>query len=433
LGDPWSVPLSLQRCLRSSLLWTAFLSVTPVLLYADWPQWRGPLRDGVSTETGLLKQWPADGPPRVWIFEQCGLGYSGPAIVGKRLFTMGARGDKELLISLDVDSGDELWATPIGETLGNNWGDGPRGTPTVDGELVYVISAKGNIACVDAASGEVRWTKTMEEFGGSVPTWGYSESPLIFEESLICTPGGEQGSIIALNKHNGDLVWQAADLKSGAHYASCVLAERPEGIECVQLLPDQVVGVDAKSGDVWWSIPWPKPVAAIPTPVVADQYVYATSGYGVGCKLIEVGPNHAATEIYHEKIMKNKHGGVVLLDGRIYGHSDGVGWVCQDLVSGKQVWRERDPLEMGAVTSAEGKLYCVGQDSGDVVLADASPEGWQEISRFTLSPQSDQRKPEGRIWTHPVICDGKLYLRDQNLLYCFDVSDRADGVSAAEK
>ena len=401
----------------------AIFTASPSAIYADWPQWQGPNRDGVSTETGLLKRWPKDGPPRVWMFEQCGLGYSGPAIVGKRLYTMGARGDTEVLLAVDVDSGDELWATPIGETLGNNWGDGPRGTPTVDGDFIYALSAKGNLACVAADSGNVIWTKSMEEFGGAIPTWGYAESPLVHEDKVICTPGGEKGAVVALNKADGTLIWQSADVKSGAHYASCVLAQRPEGVECVQLLPDQVVGLDVKTGATWWTQPWPNPTAAIPTPIIADQFVYVTSGYGAGCKLIEVGPGHAAKEIYADKTMKNKHGGVVLIDGHLYGHSDGVGWVCQELQSGEQAWRERDALEMGAVTAAEGKLYCFGEDTGDVVLVNASPKGWQEVSRFTLSPQSDQRKPAGRIWTHPVICDGKLYLRDQNLLYCYDVRD----------
>lgn len=414
------------------MAWTILLAAQSAAVHADWPQWRGPNRDGVSTETGLLKRWPQDGPPRRWMSEKCGLGYSGPAIVGKRLFTMGAFGDSEVLLAIDVESGDELWATPVGDTLGNNWGDGPRGTPAVDGDFVYAISAKGNIACVNADSGKVVWSKTMEQFGGAIPTWGYSESPLVYEDKVICTPGGEQGSVIALNKQTGELIWQAEDLKSGAHYASCVLAKRPEGIECVQLLPDQVVGLDAATGTVWWSIPWPNPVAAIPTPIVADQQVYVSSGYGVGCKLIEVGPEHKATEVYANKVMKNKHGGVVLLDGRLFGHSEGVGWVCQDLKTGEPLWRDRDPLEMGSVTSAEGKLYCLGEDSGDVVLVDASPDGWQEVSRFKLDPQSDQRKPEGRIWTHPVICDGRLYLRDQNLLYCYDIRDPEANAAAAK-
>lgn len=425
--------MRLQRIQLASITWTAVLALYPAAMHADWPQWRGPNRDGVSTETGLLKNWPKDGPPRVWMSEKCGLGYSGPAIVGNRLYTMGAFGDSEVLLAVDVDSGDELWATPIGQTLGNNWGDGPRGTPTVDGNFIYALSAKGNLACVAADSGDVVWSKNMEEFGGAVPTWGYSESPLVYEDKVICTPGGEKGSVIALNKQNGELIWQAAELQSGAHYASCILAQRPEGVECVQLLHNQVVGLDVKTGDVWWTQPWPNPTAAIPTPIIADQLVYVTSGYGVGCKLIEINPGHAAKEIYADKTLKNKHGGVVLVDGHLYGHSEGAGWVCQELESGKQAWRERDALEMGAVTYAEGKLYCVGEDSGDVVLVDASPNGWQETSRFTLSPQSDQRKPAGRIWTHPVICDGKLYLRDQNLLYCYDVRDRtAEPVEAGK-
>ena len=397
---------------------------------ADWPQWRGPNRDDVSTETGLLKSWPEEGPPRVWLYEDCGLGYSGPAIVGTRLFTLGARQDEELLLAIDVASGEQLWASPIGETLGNNWGDGPRGTPTVDGELVYALSAKGNLNCARADSGEIVWMKSLLELGGKIPTWGYSESPLVYEEMVICTPGGEQGAIVAFDKKTGELRWRATDLTSPAHYSSIVLAPCEAGMECVQLLPDQLVGIEAKTGKTLWSEPWPMPTAAIPTPIVRDRLVYATSGYGVGCMLVEIGPDHAPRKLYENKVMKNKHGGVILVGDYVYGHSDGVGWVCQELMTGERVWRERDALGMGAIAYADGMFYCLSEDDGEAVLIEASPEGWKEHGRFRLDPQSDQRKPAGKIWTHPVICDGRLYLRDQNLLYCFDVRDASSAGEA---
>ncbi|MCC6494336.1 MAG: PQQ-like beta-propeller repeat protein [Pirellulales bacterium] len=398
---------------------------------ADWPQWRGPNRDDISAETDLLKTWPSGGPPRVWLFKNCGLGYSGPAIVKDRLYIMGARDGQELLLAIDATSGEQVWASPIGEMLENNWGNGPRGTPTVDGELIYAIGGQGKLLCVQAADGKVLWTKSLvDDLGGKTPTWGFTESPYVHGEIVICTPGGEQGALAGLQKTTGQLAWRSKELTSGAHYASIVPAQRKYGPECVQLLPDQLVGFDPQTGRVNWTEGWPGQVAVIPTPIVDGNYVYATSGYGVGCKLLEVSDDRSVKVVYENKVMKNHHGGVVLLDGKLYGYSDDLGWVCQDFMTGKRVWREeRDEakqeagasLGKGAIAYADGRLYCLGEEDGQVVLIESSPDGWKEQGRFTLEPQTTLRKPAGRIWTHPVICDGRLYLRDQELLFCFDV------------
>jgi outer membrane protein assembly factor BamB len=407
-----------------SLSVLAFVAAAgPYAAYAqeDWPQWRGPNRDDVSTEKNLLQEWPEEGPKRLWMFENAGVGYSGPAIVGDRLFTMGARDGKELLLVLEADTGKEVRAVEVGDILENNWGDGPRGTPTVDEEFVYALGAQGNLVCVEAKSGDVKWKKSMQDLGGAVPTWGFTESPLVFKNMVVCTPGGEQGAIAALDKKTGELLWQTKDIKTGAHYSSIVVRKGQSGPELVQLLADQVVGLNPQSGNVLWSSPWPGRVAVIPTPIVKDNLVYVTSGYGVGCKLLEIIDGEAK-EVYENKVMKNHHGGVILIDEHVYGHSDDVGWVCQDLKTGDRVWREREALKKGAIAYADGRFYCVGEDTGDVVLIEASTEGWKEHGRFTLDPQTDQRKPAGKIWTHPVIHDGKLYLRDQNLIYCYDVA-----------
>jgi outer membrane protein assembly factor BamB len=420
LKSPIACPVRFQ-------LLTLFVCVVvnPQGVRADWPQWRGPNRDDLSTEQGLLKEWPAEGPKLLWTYADAGVGYSGPAIVGGTLFTLGTRGENEVLLAIDVRSGQERWSQPVGEVLGNNWGDGPRSTPTVDGQRVYTLGAKGTLTCSDAATGEPVWSKSMLDLGGKTPTWGYCESPIIYGETVICTPGGEQGAIAAFNKETGEVVWRSTELVSQAHYASIVTANRNREDELVQLLPDQLVGVSAKSGKTLWTHPWPLPTAAIPTPIVRGNFVYATSGYGVGSTLIEVTPEYSVDEKYKNKVMKNKHGGVILVGDHLYGYSDDIGWVCQEFETGDRVWREREALEMGAVAYADGMLYCVGQKQGDVVLIEASPEGWKEHGRFRLTPQSELRKPEGGIWTHPVICAGKLYLRDQNLIYCFDVRDPA--------
>jgi outer membrane protein assembly factor BamB len=396
----------------------------------DWPQWRGPNRDDISTETGFLKSWPEGGPPRKWMFENCGLGYAGPAIVGGRMFILGTRDDQEVLFAVDATSGEEQWMAPVGKIYENNWGNGPRSTPTVDGDMVYAMGAQGNLVCVRAGTGEVVWTKAMQDLGGAVPKWGYAESPFVYKNTVLCTPGGKQGALAALDKVTGDVVWQNADVTSEAHYASIVAMNHSGHEDCVQLLVDQLVGFDPVAGKILWSQPWPKPVATIPTPIVKDNFAYATSGYGTGCMLVEVGADHASTKVYDNKVMKNKHGGVILVGDHVFGHSDGVGWVCQDFKSGEQVWREREKLEAGAVAYADGKLYCIGEDSGDVVLIDASTEGWTEHGRFKLDPQTTLRKDSGRIWVHPVISGGMLYLRDQNYVYCYDIRD-ASGTQAS--
>ncbi len=391
---------------------------------ADWPQWRGPDRTDISQETGLLKEWPEGGPPRAWLFEDCGLGYSGPAIVGSQLFLMGSRGGKAQLICLNVETGKELWATDMGEAYENNWGDGPRGTPTVDGKLVYAMSGRGDLICARTDDGEVVWHKQMSDLGGSIPEWGYAESPLVDGNQVVCTPGGDQGAMVALNKLSGDKLWQSQEFTDGAQYVSMVLAEHQGTRQYVQMTKESVVGIEADSGKMLWQVDWPGRVAVIPTPIYHDGYVYVTAGYGVGCMLLKLGENNEVTEVYDakaKKVMKNHHGGVLLYEGHLYGHSDGPGWVCQEWLTGEQVWRERSALGKGAVGFADGMLYCLSEDEGEVVLAEATPNGWNEKGRFVLEPQTEQRKPRGRIWTHPVIVDGKLFLRDQELLFCYDV------------
>jgi outer membrane protein assembly factor BamB len=414
-----------QLCAASFLLTPFVVAFLASLAQGEWPQWRGPNRDGVSAETGLMKSWPEGGPPRVWLFEECGVGYSAPAVVGDRLYTLGARNDEEQLIALDVKTGKEVWQAPIGQMLENNWGNGPRGTPTVDGKLIYALGAQGNLVCARADNGVVVWTRAMQDFGGKIPTWGFAESPLVYEDKVLCTPGGDDGAIVALDKKTGNEIWQMKGITPKAHYSSIVKADREAGPQCVQLLVDQVLGFNPDDGKVLWSHPWPGEVAVIPTPIVRDQFVYVTTSYGVGCMLVEVADDYNVKKVYDNKTMKNKHGGVILLGDHLYGYSDDIGWVCQELKTGKRVWREREALGKGSIAYADGRFYCLGEDEGDVVLIEASTEGWKEQGRFKLDPLTDQRKPQGKIWTHPVVCDGKLYLRDQNLLFCFDVHEGA--------
>jgi outer membrane protein assembly factor BamB len=407
----------------TAVLWAVSCLLSNLLPGADWPQWRGPNRTDVSSETGLLQEWPKTGPRRVWLFTDAGLGYSGFAIVEGRLYTLGARKGAEQLLALDAAAGKELWAADAGPMLDNNWGNGPRGTPAVEGGRVYALSARGHLICAQAADGKVLWKKTMEEFGGQVPDWGYTESVLVDGDKVVCTPGGSRGAILALNKMTGEPVWQSKEFKDGAQYASLIAADHNGARQLIQLTQKSVVGVDAKDGKLLWRTDWSGRTAVIPTPIFQDGHVYVTSGYGAGCKLVKIGKDNALKQVYANKLMKNHHGGVILLGEHVYGFSDDVGWACQDFKTGELVWSEKGKLGKGAIGCAGNRLYLLEESSGDVVLIDASPKGWKEHGRFRLEPQTKLRKPSGRIWTHPVISNGRLYLRDQEILYCYDVRE----------
>jgi len=402
----------------------ALLVSTATVSAVDWPQWRGPNRDDVSKETGLLKSWPEGGPKQLWVFENAGLGYSGYSIVAGKLFTMGIRNGAEELIAVDIKGGKELWSAKIGGILKNGWGDGPRGTPSVDGGFVYAMGGQGILICANVADGKIAWQRTMQEFSGKTPGWGYTESVLVDGDRVLCTPGGSEGAVVALDKKTGKTLWQSKDFTDGAQYSSIVATELNGARQYIQLTMKSVVGLNSTDGKVLWKVEFPGKTAVIPTPIVHGNQVYVTAGYGVGCMSFKVGAGNTIEKLYENKVMKNHHGGVILVDGHIYGHSDGVGWTCQNLATGEEVWSEKTALGKGAVAYADGRLYCLAENNGTVVLAEASTKGWKEHGRFKLEPQTTQRNPQGRIWTHPVIVDGKLYLRDQELLHCYDVKAR---------
>lgn len=402
-----------------AFLATAVLTATP-LLSADWPQWRGAGRVGHSPDTSILAPWPKSGPKQTWVFKDAGVGYSSFSIVGTRLFTMGARQESEQVICLDATTGKELWATSLGPVYENNWGDGPRSTPTVDGDHLYALSATGILACLNIKDGTEVWkVDVVKSLGGELQGWGYTESVLIDGDHVVCTPGGQQGTMAALDKKTGAVVWQSSKLKGPAQYSSPIRIEVNGQPQYAQLLMNKVVGIAPKDGALLWETSFPGRVAVIPTLLFHDNSVYATAGYGTGCQMIKL--DGAEPEVvYEEKSITNHHGGVIVVDGKIYGHSDKGGWTCQDFLTGKIEWQD-ESLGKGTCTYAAGHLICVDENDGTVVLATAKPDKWQEISRFKLAPQTSIRKKEGRIWSHPVVVNGRLYLRDQDLIFCYNV------------
>jgi outer membrane protein assembly factor BamB len=286
----------------------------------------------------------------------------------------------------------------------------------------------GDLVCLEAATGKPIWQKSLvRDFGGGIPNWGYSESPLVDGDQVVCSPGGQGGTLAAFDKETGQLRWRSTGLSAKAGYSSVVVSEAGGVRHYVQMTGDGVAGFSPKDGTVLWQQPdvAVNRTAVIPTPVVRGDHVFVTSGYGAGCGLIKLtadGRGGLKPEVvYKNRNMVNHHGGVVLVGDHLYGYSDdGRQWRCLEFQTGKVVWGS-NKLEKGAIGYADGKLFCYGEQTGTLVVVDASPDGWRESGRFTLPKKTSRRRPRGGIWPHPVVADGKLFLRDQELLYCFDV------------
>ena len=414
--------MKLRQIIRAGAFCLLLASLVPQsMAESNWPHWRGTNRDGHSPDTGLLNSWPESGPEKVWMFKNAGKGYSGPAIVDGKYYTMGTRGNSTILLCLDANTGEEQWAKEIGGILGNGWGDGPRGTPAVDGNRIYALAGEGNLVCASIKDGTIIWETTTSKLGGKTPNWGFSESVLVDGSKVLMTPGGDDGTVAALDKSTGKVIWQSKDISDKAHYSSIVAAEINGSKQYVQRTEKSIFGLNPETGALLWKTDFPGRTAVIPTPIILGNRVYVTAGYGAGCKAIEIQANNEVKELYSNREMKNHHGGVVRVGGQVFGYSDGIGWLCQNLSDGSEVWAERKSLGKGAITYADGKLICLDEGKGHVVMLEASTNGYKELSRFTLDPQSEIRASRGKIWTHPVVVNGKLYLRDQDLIYCYKV------------
>ncbi|MEM9481608.1 MAG: PQQ-binding-like beta-propeller repeat protein [Verrucomicrobiota bacterium] len=396
----------------------------------DWPGWRGADQSGISPDTGLLKSWPSGGPELLWTYENAGNGYSSYSVVGGKLYTLGARETQEILICLDAASGDELWTADVGvdpqSGYNTGWGGGPRSTPTVSDGMIYVLGVAGDVVCFDAETGKEKWRKNLvDDFGGQLSKWGYSESPTVDGDKVLVTPGGKDGAIVTLDKNSGRTIWQSEDLTDRAEYSSVVVAEVDGKKQYIQLFEKTLAGVDAESGDVIWTSNWdPGKVAVIPTPIYHDGYVYMTSGYGAGAKLVKISGGDAE-DVWENTEMVNHHGGVVLVGDHVYGFTDKKrgNLMCQELMTGEVAWMEQDGgnLKKGAVHMADGMLYCLNEDDGTVTLVEVNPRSFSKKGQFKLPKESKIRADKGKIWSHPVVIGGKLYLRDQEYIFCYDV------------
>jgi outer membrane protein assembly factor BamB len=392
----------------------------------DWPQFHGPARDNISKETGLLKEWPQGGPPLAWKAKGIGEGHSSVSVAGGKIFTAGAEGSERSggttsVVALNEADGKIAWKSKLGENWKNDQGGfGSRATPTVDGDRVYMIGPVGDVACFNAADGKEIWHANLKnDFGGNPPGWGFSESPTIDGDNMICTPGGRGGTVLALNKMTGKEVWRSKDFKDAAAYAPTLIADIGGVHQIVSFTEQHLAGINAKDGSVLWVADRPGKTAVIPTPVIKDDYIFVTSGYKVGCDLFKInfaGGKFTPEKIYSNGDMQDHHGGVIGLDGNIYGHSDSKGWVCMDMLTGKVKWSDKG-VGKGSIAYADGHFYCRSEGkTGTIALIEASPDGYKEHGRFDQPDRSGKQ-----AWPHPVIANGKLYIRDMDTLLCYDI------------
>lgn len=434
-----------ERARRVLLLTVGFLAIAlaSAAAAADWPGWRGPGRDGLSPETGLLQQWGPDGPPLAWKAAGVGSGFSSVAVVGERIYTMGDKDGAQHVFALRRDGGGLLWKTRVGPPLADSRG-GARATPVVDGERVYALGSDGDLVCLEAATGRPIWAKNLgRDYGGQMMSrWHWSESPLVDGDRLVFTPGAREAAVVAVDKATGRDIWRARipDLgpagKDGAGYSSIVVSNGAGVKQYVQLLGRGLVGIRASDGKyLWGHNRVANGVANISTPIVRANWVFASTGYQTGSVLLELQPSGdgvAARELYflESKTLQNHHGGLVLVGNHVYaGHGHNKGFpICVDFITGKVAWGgdiRNAGTGSAAVMYADGRLY-FRYENGVVVLIEATPEAYRERGSFTIP---NVRDPS---WAHLAIADGRLYVREQDTLYCYDVRSAPSASSARD-
>jgi outer membrane protein assembly factor BamB len=395
----------------------ALISLPARASAAEWPQWRGPNRDGISSETGLLNSWPSGGPKALWTASGLGSGYGSLAIAADRIYVQGSRGRDSVVWCLDLNGGKPVWNAPVGEAMNQDRGPGPRGTPTVDGDRVYALAENGTLACIRAKDSHIAWHKNiLRDFGGRNPHWLLSESPLVDGNKLVFSPGGSGAAIVAVDKMTGRDVWLSKELSDPAGYSSIIAADI-DGVRTYMTLTARAgVGVRASDGKLMWRYERPaNGTANCATPVYSQNKVFYTSAYGTGGGLLNLKTQDGmvtADEAYFNREMMNHHGGVVLVNGYLYGFSNAI-LTCMEFTTGKVAWKHRS-VGKGSLTYADGKLFLLGE--GSVAgLAKATPDAYEELGRFDIP---DSGRPS---WAYPVVCGGKLYIRNQGTLTCYDV------------
>ena len=407
--------------MRKALLLASILCLGVAAPHAqvttDWPQWRGPSRSAISPETGLLGAWPAAGPPRVWAASNLGGGFGSIAVSRDRIYVQGMRGNQSIVSALNRADGKLIWGKPVGRSVDNYQGPGPRGTPTVDGDRLYVLTENGDLASLSQQDGTIVWQRNiLRDFGGRNIGWLISESPLIDGNNVIVSPGGRAAGMAALDKATGKTVWVSKELSDEAGYSSPIIAD-VQGVRTIMTLTSEAgVGVRASDGKLMWRHPSvANGTANIATPVFSENRVFYTSDYGTGGALLALRAEKGevrAQEVYFTREMQNHHGGVIVVNGYLYGFHNAI-LTCMEFATGKVMWRHRS-VGKGSLAYADGHLYLLSENNV-VGLAEASPVAYREKGRFTIP---DQGWPS---WAHPVISGGRLYVRDQGILTAYNI------------
>jgi len=380
---------------------------------AEWPQWRGLARDGKSPESGLLKQWPAAGPKVLWTAIGLGEGYSSYSLAAGKLYTQGQQGKTEFVIALDANTGKKLWQTPAGGSYNESRGNGPRGTPTIDGQMLYSMSADGTLSVLNKADGKKQWDlNVVDKFGAHVIHWGMSESPLINGPQVIVQPGGRGASVVALDKTQGKIIWKSGSDSAG--YASAIAFDFGGIRNIVTFTGEGIVGLNGATGEQLWRYDKvANRTANIATPLFTNGHLFVSSDYGTGCALLKLtaaAGKVKADEIYFNRDMRNHYCSSVLVGEHVYGFSSNV-LTCMKLMTGEVAWRDRS-VGKGQLIFADGMLYLQGE-GGVLALAEATPSAYKETSRHTIG------RGDYPVWTLPVISDRRLFVRDQDKLTCF--------------
>ncbi|MCX8108695.1 MAG: PQQ-like beta-propeller repeat protein [Verrucomicrobiae bacterium] len=400
---------------------------------SDYPQWRGPNRNGTSSETGLLPEWPEGGPKLRWQITNLGSGYGAPAVVGQRLFIVANEGpENEFVAALSTTDGKRLWQARLGN-VGNPKQDpnfpGARSTPTVEDELLWALGSDGDLACVETATGNVRWRRNLRsDFAGKPGTWAYSESPLVDGDLVVCTPGGAEATIVALNKKTGETVWKCALPDAGdAAYASAIVIEVGGIRQYVQLLQKGLFGVDARTGKLLWKYtrPTSRFDANIPTPLFGDGCIYVASA-GTGGGAIRLLPRNGeiqVEELYFGPRYPTAIGGVIKVGNFLYGTTDQA-LVCLEFTTGQTKWQER-VVGAASMCLADNRLYLHGEN-GDMALVEPSPDSCRVKGKFTPPGQPPKKNAMEKAWAYPVVAGGALYIRDHNVLWCYELRKKTD-------
>jgi outer membrane protein assembly factor BamB len=394
----------------------------------DWPQWRGPNRDGASTETDLLRTWPEGGPRKLWE-QPVGAGYSSVAVAGGRAFTLMQAGDNEAVVCWDARTGQELWRFRYAADYKNPYGDGPRSTPTVAGDLVYTVGGTGILHCLKtqpgSTDGEVVWRKDLlEEFGAANLKWGVSFSPLVEGDLVYTNPGGPDGnSLAAFDKYTGALRWKNLDDPAG--YSSPIAAACGGVPQIIFFTGAGLVGIAPADGKLLWRFPWETSYGCnIATAIAVQDYVFLSSGYNRGCAVVHVEKQPPlssdagerdegdlqARRVYENKRMCNHFPSSVFHKGFLYGFNESF-LTCMEFKTGVVRWRQRN-FGKGSLLIAGDRLIVLGEQ-GKLALADADPAEYRELASCQL--------PERRYWTVPALASGLLYVRDESRVICLDL------------